>query len=274
MLGEFISRGLLMILGYAYPALECFKTVEKNKPNIDELRFWCQYWIIIAILSVVERFGDVFISWVPLYGELKLAFIIYLWYPQTKGSSYVYENLLRPFVTRHETDIEKSLRVLRLKAWDLALYYWENCTELGQSAFFNMAEYVANQSFKLKGSSGASQDNRDRRRRRSPPPPQDEASAFSLLRNRRPSPESPNTNRRWPPPAQPAPSAPPLPAAFPSLFKAEAQPHKSNVVQVELEQAQTEYVHVEEMFTHQQDSSSPKSKLGLGRFKLWRPKST
>lgn len=33
-----------MVLGYAYPAFQCFKTVEKNKVEIEELRFWCQYW--------------------------------------------------------------------------------------------------------------------------------------------------------------------------------------------------------------------------------------
>ncbi|KNA15589.1 hypothetical protein SOVF_096890 [Spinacia oleracea] len=119
MLGDFIGRGLFMVLGYAYPAFECFKTVERNKVNIDELRFWCQYWIIIAVLSVCERFGDIFISWVPFYGELKLAFIIYLWYPKTKGTSYVYESLLRPFVCKHETDIDKNLQELRYRAWDV-----------------------------------------------------------------------------------------------------------------------------------------------------------
>lgn len=265
MLGEFISRGLLMILGYAYPALECFKTVEKNKPNIGELRFWCQYWIIIAMLSVGERFGDVFVSWVPLYGELKLAFIIYLWYPKTKGTSYVYENLLRPFVTRHETDIEKSLKELRLRAWDLALYYWENCTELGQSAFFNVAEYVANQSSRLKGDTSKKND-WNRGRRDAPPAP-----ASSALRQRRSSPES---NRRWPAAAQLAPSAPPLPATFPSLFKAEAQGSKSNVVQMEPQEAQTEYVHVDDLTA--QDSSPTKEKglLGLTRLKFRRSKLT
>jgi hypothetical protein len=33
-----------MALGYAYPAYECFKIVERNRPNLEELRFWCQYW--------------------------------------------------------------------------------------------------------------------------------------------------------------------------------------------------------------------------------------
>ena len=33
-----------MVFGYAYPAYECFKAVEKNKPEIEQLLFWCQYW--------------------------------------------------------------------------------------------------------------------------------------------------------------------------------------------------------------------------------------
>ena len=28
-----------MIFGYAYPAYECFKTTEKNNPEIEQLRF-------------------------------------------------------------------------------------------------------------------------------------------------------------------------------------------------------------------------------------------
>ena len=39
-----------MVLGYAYPAYECFKTVEKNKPEIEQLRFWCQYWYVLSIM--------------------------------------------------------------------------------------------------------------------------------------------------------------------------------------------------------------------------------
>jgi len=39
-----------LILGYTYPAFECFKTVEKNKVDIEELRFWCQYWYWIIYI--------------------------------------------------------------------------------------------------------------------------------------------------------------------------------------------------------------------------------
>ncbi|CAA0837827.1 HVA22-like protein j [Striga hermonthica] len=88
MIGELITSCLLLVLGYAYPAFQCFKTVEKNRVEITELRFWCQYWL-------------------PMYGEMKLALFIYLWYPKTKGTGVIYDTLLRPYVSKHETDIDR-----------------------------------------------------------------------------------------------------------------------------------------------------------------------
>ncbi|KAL8246437.1 hypothetical protein R6Q59_007653 [Mikania micrantha] len=142
MLGELITNSLVLILGYAYPAFECFKTIEKQGVGNGGLRFWCQYWVIVAILTVFERVGDIFISWIPMYGELKLALIIYLWYPKTKGTGFVYDAMLRPFVVRHETDIERSLKQFRDKAWDVAIYYWQNSTELGQTKIFEIFQYL------------------------------------------------------------------------------------------------------------------------------------
>ncbi|XP_065856383.1 putative HVA22-like protein g [Euphorbia lathyris] len=149
MLGDFLTRIFILLLGYAYPAFECYKSVEKNKVTIDELRFWCQYWIIIAIITVFERFGDIFISWLPMYGELKLAFFIYLWYPKTKGTGYIYETMFKPIIAKHENEIDRKLMELKARAWDFALYYWQNCTKMGQSTFFQLLEYLASQSGKV-----------------------------------------------------------------------------------------------------------------------------
>ncbi|WJX69013.1 hypothetical protein P8452_53323 [Trifolium repens] len=45
--------------------------------------------IIVAFFTVLEKISDVVIGWLPLYGELKLALFIYMWYPKTK-ISYMY----------------------------------------------------------------------------------------------------------------------------------------------------------------------------------------
>ncbi|XP_054817923.1 putative HVA22-like protein g [Prosopis cineraria] len=146
MIGSFITRVLVMIFGYAYPAYECYKTVEKNKPEIEQLRFWCQYWILVAVLTVCERIGDAFISWIPMYSEAKLAFVIYLWYPKTMGTTYVYDSFFRPYVAKHETEIDRSLLELRTRAGDIAVLYWQRAASYGQTRIYDILQYVAAQS--------------------------------------------------------------------------------------------------------------------------------
>lgn len=222
MLGDFITRCLVLLFGYAYPAFECFKSVEKNKVQIEELRFWCQYWIIIAILTVCERIADIFISWLPMYGEVKLAFFIYLWYPKTKGTGYIYETLLRPLVAKHETEIDRKLLELKARAWDFAIYYWQNCTQLGQTTFFQVLEYLAAQSGKFSAASNKKGDNYEPS---APPVP-----ARGL--NESPS-MSKHQNSKWPPRPPPPPSS--------IINRAVSESPKSNHVQVQLDE-QTEYI--------------------------------
>ncbi|XVE56152.1 hypothetical protein DITRI_Ditri03aG0214500 [Diplodiscus trichospermus] len=146
MIGSFLTRGLVMVFGYAYPAYECYKTVEMNKPEIEQLRFWCQYWILVAALTVCERIGDAFISWVPMYSEAKLAFFIYLWYPKTRGTSFVYESFFRPYVEKHENEIDRNLLELRTRAGDMVVLYWQRAASYGQTRIFEILQYVASQS--------------------------------------------------------------------------------------------------------------------------------
>lgn len=145
MLNEFVTRVLVMMLGYAYPAFECFKAMEMTQINVGQLHFWCQYWVIIAILTVFERFFDIFVSWLPLYAETKLAFVIYLWHPKTKGTSWVYAAFLRPLVVQHEPDIEEKLKRFRAKSADLLMFYIKNFTDQGKNMFLELLHMVVSQ---------------------------------------------------------------------------------------------------------------------------------
>lgn len=135
-----------MALGYVYPAYECYKIVERKSPDLEHLRFWCKYWMIIAVVTVLERLGDVLISWVPMYSEAKLAFIIYLWYPKTMGTTYIYHSLLRPFVAKHESEIDQNLNELRTRAGDVALLWWQRGSMYVQARFFELLQFLAAQS--------------------------------------------------------------------------------------------------------------------------------
>ncbi|KAK4753442.1 hypothetical protein SAY87_022240 [Trapa incisa] len=146
MLGSFLTRGLALVFGYAYPAYECYKAVEKNKPEIEQLLFWCQYWILVAAITVCERVGDTFISWIPMYSEAKLAFFIYLWYPKTKGTTYVYDSFFKPYLAKHENEIDRNLLELRTRAGDMAILYWQRAASYSQTRIFEVMQYIAAQS--------------------------------------------------------------------------------------------------------------------------------
>ncbi|KAJ8647964.1 hypothetical protein MRB53_000987 [Persea americana] len=102
--------------------------------------------ILVAVLTVFERVGDTFVSWLPMYSEAKLAFFVYLWYPKTKGTTYVYDAFLRPYVAKHETEIDRNLLELRARAGDIAVLYWQKAASYGQTRIFDILQYFASQS--------------------------------------------------------------------------------------------------------------------------------
>eukprot|EP01018_Ginkgo_biloba_P021419 Gb_00643 [translate_table: standard] len=73
-----------------------------------------------------------------MYSEAKLAFIVYLWYPKTKGTTYVYETFVRPYAAKHETDIDRNLHELKTRAGDMALLYGKKSTVYVQTRFFEL----------------------------------------------------------------------------------------------------------------------------------------
>jgi receptor expression-enhancing protein 1/2/3/4 len=58
----------------------------------------------MAFFSVVELFGDILISWLPLYYEGKIVFII--WLSQLGGSSKIYGGIIEPWLRKNESHID------------------------------------------------------------------------------------------------------------------------------------------------------------------------
>lgn len=60
------------------------------------------YWIVFALFMAAETFTDIFISWFPFYYEIKMAFVLWLLSPYTKGASLLYRKFVHPSLSRHE----------------------------------------------------------------------------------------------------------------------------------------------------------------------------
>lgn len=63
-----------------------------------------------------------------------------------QGTTYVYDSFFRPYVAKHETEIDRNLLELRIRAGDVAVSYWQKVAIYGQTRVFDILQYIAAQS--------------------------------------------------------------------------------------------------------------------------------
>lgn len=66
-----------------------------------------------------------------------------------QGTGYIYETVLRPYVSKHESDIDRTLQEWKARGWDYVIFYWQYCTQFGHTAFVQALQQLASQSSKL-----------------------------------------------------------------------------------------------------------------------------
>jgi receptor expression-enhancing protein 5/6 len=89
----------VIVLGtqYGYPAVETAKVV-RSKSDKDGLVQWTTYWVLIALILVVESWLSSIFDMIPLFGELKLLVLTWLIHPEFMGATYLwYAQLKAPF---------------------------------------------------------------------------------------------------------------------------------------------------------------------------------
>ncbi|NXX47925.1 REEP4 protein, partial [Tricholaema leucomelas] len=67
---------------------------------------WMMYWIVFALFMAVETVTDLLISWFPFYYELKMAFVLWLLSPYTRGASLLYRKFVHPTLSSREKEID------------------------------------------------------------------------------------------------------------------------------------------------------------------------
>merc|ERR1711934_662491 len=99
------GAGLLCnFVGFVYPAYASFKSLESQNTNDD--RLWLTYWVVYSCFCLIEGFLEYVLFWVPFYYPIKLAFLFFLFLPQTKGAMQLYEKFLRPALKPYVTMID------------------------------------------------------------------------------------------------------------------------------------------------------------------------
>uniref|UniRef100_A0A452XEY5 Uncharacterized protein n=1 Tax=Aegilops tauschii subsp. strangulata TaxID=200361 RepID=A0A452XEY5_AEGTS len=91
-----------VILGFLMPLLQ-----DRSSSSTYRLRFLMEYIVVLYILFILDAITGVLFLRIPLYYELELAFIMYLWHPRTQlylpsksvvGATIVLNMILLPLV--------------------------------------------------------------------------------------------------------------------------------------------------------------------------------
>ncbi|XP_052590194.1 receptor expression-enhancing protein 4 isoform X2 [Peromyscus californicus insignis] len=132
MVSWMICRLVVLIFGMLYPAYASYKAVKSK--NIREYVRWMMYWIVFAIFMATETFTDVFISWFPFYYEIKMAFVLWLLSPYTKGASLLYRKFVHPSLSRHEKEIDACIVQAKERSYETMLSFGKRGLNIAASA--------------------------------------------------------------------------------------------------------------------------------------------
>ncbi|TWW72104.1 Receptor expression-enhancing protein 1 [Takifugu flavidus] len=121
MVSWIISRLVVLVFGTLYPAYSSYKAVKSR--DLKEYVKWMMYWIIFALFTTVEVFTDMFLCWLPFYYELKIAFVVWLLSPYTKGSSMLYRKFVHPTLSSKEKDVDEYIGQTKEKICDTLVHY-------------------------------------------------------------------------------------------------------------------------------------------------------
>ncbi|CAO4360658.1 Protein CBR-YOP-1 [Caenorhabditis briggsae] len=87
------------VMGFVYPAYMSIKAIESSNKEDDTQ--WLTYWVVFAILSVVEFFSVQIVAVFPVYWLFKSLFLLYLYLPTFLGATKLYHRFVKPVVARH-----------------------------------------------------------------------------------------------------------------------------------------------------------------------------
>ncbi|XP_068194800.1 receptor expression-enhancing protein 1 [Antennarius striatus] len=121
MVSWIISRLVVLVFGTLYPAYSSYKAVKSK--DVKEYVKWMMYWIIFALFTTVEVFTDMFLCWLPFYYELKIAFVVWLLSPYTRGSSVLYRKFVHPTLSSKEKEIDDYIGQAKDRSYDTLVHF-------------------------------------------------------------------------------------------------------------------------------------------------------
>lgn len=132
-----ISRSVVLVFGTLYPAYYSYKAVKTK--NVKEYVRWMMYWIVFALYTVVETITDLTVAWFPLYYEIKIAFVIWLLSPYTRGASLIYRKCLHPLLSSREREIDEYIVQAKERSYETMVTFGKQGLSIAATAAVSAA---------------------------------------------------------------------------------------------------------------------------------------
>merc|ERR1712032_255929 len=108
LLGVFIAVSLVVLLvcpedflfdlvGAVYPTYATLRMLARGETK-EDAAMWSTYWCLFAAVRFISGILDFILSWLPFVSYLKLALLVFLYSPFTRGSEKVLKMFLEPKV--------------------------------------------------------------------------------------------------------------------------------------------------------------------------------
>lgn len=137
MVSWMISRSVVLVFGTLYPAYYSYKAVKTK--NVKEYVRWMMYWIVFALYTVVETITDLTVAWFPLYYEIKIAFVIWLLSPYTRGASLIYRKCLHPLLSSREREIDEYIVQAKERSYETMVTFGKQGLSIAATAAVSAA---------------------------------------------------------------------------------------------------------------------------------------
>uniref|UniRef100_A0A8C2KAG1 Receptor expression-enhancing protein n=1 Tax=Cyprinus carpio TaxID=7962 RepID=A0A8C2KAG1_CYPCA len=134
---QWLSSAVWLVFGNLYPAYYSYKAVKTK--NVKEYVRWMMYWIVFALFTVVETVTDLTIAWFPLYYEIKVAFVIWLLSPYTRGASVIYRKALHPLLSSKEREIDDYIVQAKERSYETMVNFGKQGLTIAATAAVSAA---------------------------------------------------------------------------------------------------------------------------------------
>lgn len=94
---------------------------------------------------MIEIFTDFLLYWIPFYYAFKLAFLLWLFLPQTKGAKFLYDSFLKDFLKKNESKIDAALDDAKRTASSLSAEIASATAEISAAGLKAAADYANTQ---------------------------------------------------------------------------------------------------------------------------------